>query len=78
MQGAERTMGHLPSEIIEQSHARDLQLILRTAHSFLAYHRTYIEQGRSLRILDLALLTAIADLQQLQEPPTMPRVPNGW
>ena len=54
--------------ITEQSHARDLELILRSTHSFLAYHTSYIKQGRSLRILDLALLTAIADLQELDAP----------
>jgi hypothetical protein len=54
--------------ITEQSHARDLELILRSTHSFLAFHTPYLRQGRSLRILDLALLTAIADLQELDAP----------
>ena len=58
-------MSHSPSEIVEHSHAHDLQLILRSAHSFLAYHAPHIKDGRALRILDLALLNAIADLQQL-------------
>jgi len=62
------SMDHPPSEavpeIVEQLHAHNLQLILRTAHSFLAYHAPHIKRGKSLRILDLALLSAIADLQE--------------
>ena len=58
-------MGRQIPDGTEQSHAHDLQLILRTTHSFLVYHTPYIKDGRSLRILDLALLSAIADLQQL-------------
>jgi hypothetical protein len=58
-------MGNPPADITEQSHAHDLQLILRSTHSFLAHHSPYIRNGKSLRILDIALLTAIADLQEL-------------
>ena len=64
-------MGHPPSETLpettEQLHAHNLQLILRSTYSFLAYHAPHIKQGRSLRILDLALITAIDDLQQLDD-----------
>jgi hypothetical protein len=59
-------MGSPPPDITEQAHAHDLQLILRSTHSFLAHHSPYIRNGGSLRILDLALLNAIADLQQLE------------
>jgi hypothetical protein len=64
--GVERTMGYPPPDISEQLHAHDLQLILRSTHSLLSHHSSHIKNGRSLRILDLALLTAIADLQQLE------------
>jgi len=64
-------MGHPSSEslpeIIEQLHIHNLQLILRSTYSFLTYHSPHIKQGRSLRILDLALITAIADLEQLDD-----------
>ena len=65
MQGAERTMNYPPPDITEKLHAHDLQLILRSTYSFLAHHSPYIREGRSLRILHLALLSAIADLEQL-------------
>jgi hypothetical protein len=65
MQGAVRMMGYPPPDTTEQLHAYDLQLILRSTHSFLAHHSSYIRNGRSLRILDFALLNAIADLQNL-------------
>jgi hypothetical protein len=51
-------------ETVEQLHAHNLQLILLSTHSFLAYHAPHIKDGRSLRILDLALLSAIAYLQE--------------
>jgi hypothetical protein len=50
---------------IEQSHTHDLQLILSTTHSLLPYHRPHIKDGVFLRILDLAILNAVAELQQL-------------
>ena len=49
----------------KQSHAHDLELILKTTHSLLAYHRPHLQDGAALRILDLAILNAIADLEQL-------------
>ena len=52
------------SRTVEQLHAHNLQLILLSTHSFLAYHAPHIKDGRSLRILDLALLSAIAYLQE--------------
>ena len=58
-------MGNPPLDISEQLHAYDLQLILRSTHSFLAHHSPYIRNGRSLRILDFTLLSAIADLQEI-------------
>jgi hypothetical protein len=57
-------MAYPPLDITEQLHAHDLQLILRSTHSFLAHHTPYIRNGRSLRILDFALLNAIADLHE--------------
>jgi hypothetical protein len=50
-------------------HVHDLLLILRTTHSLMADHTQYINDGRSLRILNLALLDAIADLEQIEESP---------
>jgi hypothetical protein len=47
----------------ELSHAQDLQQLLRATHSSLNYHMPCIRKGRSLRILDLALLSAIDDLE---------------
>jgi len=44
-------MEHLPPVTIESSHAHDLQLILRTT--------------LSVRVLELALLSAIADLEEI-------------
>jgi hypothetical protein len=58
-------MGHPPPGITEQSRAHELQLILRSTQSLLAYHAPYIDDRRSLRVLDLALLNAIADLQEI-------------
>ena len=63
-------MGHSPPDITEQSRSHELQLILRSAHSFLACHTPYIKDRRSLRVLDLALLNAIADLQEID--PSLP------
>ena len=54
-----------PHDKTERLHAHDLQLTLRSTHSILAYHTPYIKDGKSLRMLDLALLNAIADLQVL-------------
>jgi len=54
----------------ERSHANDLRTILQTTHSLLAYHRPYIQDGASLRILDFAILNALADLQQLAASPS--------
>jgi len=62
-------MNHLLSNSTEYSHANDLLLILRTTQSLLADHASHIADGRSLRILDLALMAAIADLEQLHVPP---------
>ena len=59
-------MGNPPPHISEQLHAHDLELFLRSTRSFLADHSSHIMNGRSLRILDLALLNAIDDLQQLE------------
>ena len=62
-------MIHPPPNSSEESHAFDLELQLCTAHSFLRHHMPNIRDGRSLRILDLALLNAIADLEVLCSSP---------
>ena len=58
-------MEHLPPVTIESSHAHDLQLILCTTLSLLRDHALYIRDGRSVRVLELALLSAIADLEEI-------------
>jgi hypothetical protein len=65
LDGAERMMCPQFVRTTEQSHAHDLEVILKTTHSLLAYHRPYLKDGTSLRVLDLAILNVIADLQQL-------------
>jgi hypothetical protein len=54
----------------EQSHAHDLELILNSTRSLLAYHRPHIRDGAALRILDLAILNAVAELEQLDGSPS--------
>lgn len=58
-------MDHPPPISIEHSHAHDLQLILRTTLSLLRDHALYIRDGRSFRVLELALLSAVADLEEI-------------
>jgi hypothetical protein len=58
-------MDHYPPVTIERTHAHDLQLILRTTLSLLRDHSLYIRDGRSLRVLELALLSAVTDLDEI-------------
>ena len=59
-------MDNLSPEIIEEhSHAHDLQLILRSTLSHLGDHAPYIRSVRSLRVLELALQSAVADLEEI-------------
>jgi hypothetical protein len=55
-----------PHDIREQLYVHDLQRILRSTHSLLSHHSPHIRSGRLLHILGLALLSAMADLQQLE------------
>ena len=61
--GAKGTMRHLFFDT-PQSRARELKLILRSTHSLLLYYTPYLKNDGALRNLDLALIAAIADLQQ--------------
>jgi hypothetical protein len=67
MRGAKRTMRHLLSDTPERSRAHDLERILRSTHSLLVYYTPYVKKDGALRNLDLALITAIADLQRLDD-----------
>ena len=60
-------MRRLLSDTPERSRAHDLERVLRSTHSLLLYYTPDVKKERSLRILDLALTTAIADLQQLDD-----------
>ena len=62
-------MSHPHPDCSEQSHAHYLQLHLHATRSILNYHKSYIRNGKSLRILEFALLSAIADLEVLDSPP---------
>jgi hypothetical protein len=55
----------LPSVTVERSHVHELQLMLRTTLSLLRDHALYVRDGRSLRVLELALLSAVADLEEI-------------
>lgn len=57
-------MRHLLSDTPEQSRAHDLEQVLRSTQSLLAFYTPYVKKERSLRVLDLALSTAIAELQK--------------
>jgi hypothetical protein len=59
-------MGHFPPDCAEQSHAHDLQRILRTTLSSLEDHIQFIGEDSSLRNLELALRCAIADLERAE------------
>ena len=60
-------MRHLLSDTPERSRAHDLERILRSTQSLLVYYTPYVKKDGALRTLDLALITAIADLQQLDD-----------
>jgi hypothetical protein len=55
-------------EITENSHAHDLQRILRTSLLLLKEHSPYIKHDGSLRKLEFALLCAIVDLMRFDKP----------
>ena len=61
-------MDDLSPDITELSHAHHLELILRTTLSGLAEHAPHIRDGRSLRVLGLALQSTVADLEDLIGP----------
>ena len=58
-------MRQLIPDTPERSRAHDLERILRSTQSLLVYYTPYVKKDKSLRLLDLALIAAIADLQQI-------------
>ena len=59
-------MGYLTADLKGQSNILDLQVVLRTTLSLLKNQTPYIVEDGSLRNLELAIMCAITDLEQVE------------